>query len=596
MFNIIVKKNEQETDYSYANNIDFNNLNQGLGPIFVLYIVFNLLESRKISIDDIVEINDIALKEKGKGVVGYQRTDKINLLQVLSNFKVTAGVDSLFLLANHVYIKTQKKMSEYFNDLISQYGLSPDCALNLSGKPNSKLKQVYSLKDIEVIAILLARINPFYKNVLSLSKIFYKGKNFIANTYLLDLNKITYFFSFLNVSIAWHQTGINTFTIIISQGIDQVFQQDSVIERILLNQPINLDTIANNKVNTELNKPNVVVNIIGDTYLGEYYTERRRKRKNFFDPLIHGGYDYSFEKIKDFLKDADINLANHEACFIDDNIQSPLKGLKKFILGAKDQPTVDALKKANIHYLSLANNHIADYGDLGVWHSLKTLKQAGIHACGAGMNEVDACKPIRIKINGRVISLYSGYWHRATNQKIFKFYATPSQPGVATLESMLSEAIQYEKKHYPEHMVIVLAHWGVDFLPTQHYQRNIAKQLFNYGADLIVGHGAHTLQSIEQFENKVVLFSIGNGIFNSDGEYDGYPNALPFGIIAQLIFEKDKMALRLLPILSNNRKSMWQPDFVQIEEFKAVQEFYANNEFDYINSTKWPYFFEKNLI
>src|SRR5690606_3193254 len=208
------------------------------------------------------------------------------------------GVDSLFLLANHVYIKTQKKMSEYFNDLILQYGLNQGCALNLSGKSNSKLKQVYSLKDIEVIAILLARINPFYKNVLSLSKIFYKGKNFIANTYLLDLNKITYFFSFLNVSIAWHQTGINTFTIIISQGIDQVFQQDSVIERILLNQPINLDTIANNKVNTELNKPNVVVNIIGDTYLGEYYTERRRKRKNFFDPLIHGGYDYSFEKIK----------------------------------------------------------------------------------------------------------------------------------------------------------------------------------------------------------------------------------------------------------------------------------------------------------
>lgn len=104
------------------------------------------------------------------------------------------------------------------------------------------------------------------------------------------------------------------------------------------------------------------------------------------------------------------------------------------------------------------------------------------------------------------------------------------------------------------------------------------------------------LQSIEQFENKVVLYSIGNGIFNSDGEYNGYPNALPFGIIAQLIFEQDKMVLRLLPILSNNRKSMWQPDFVQIEEFKAVQKFYANNEFDYINTTKWPYYFEKNII
>src|SRR5690606_27717318 len=147
MFNVIVKQNEQETDYSFANNIDFNNLNQGLGPLFVLYIVFDLLESRKISIGDVIEVNDVAMNAKGKGVDGYQRTDIISLLQVLSNFKVTAGVDSLFLLANHVYIKTQKKMSEYFNDLILQYGLNQGCALNLSGKSNSKLKQVYSLKD-----------------------------------------------------------------------------------------------------------------------------------------------------------------------------------------------------------------------------------------------------------------------------------------------------------------------------------------------------------------------------------------------------------------------------------------------------------------
>ncbi|MCP0912094.1 hypothetical protein [Acinetobacter pseudolwoffii] len=104
----------------------------------------------------------------------------------------------------------------------------------------------------------------------------------------------------MNVSIAWHQTSFNTFTIIISQGLNQVFQQDSVIERILLNQP--LDVIANIEINTELNKSNVVMNIIGDTYLGEYYTERRRKRQNSFDPLIHGGYDYSFEKNKRFFK------------------------------------------------------------------------------------------------------------------------------------------------------------------------------------------------------------------------------------------------------------------------------------------------------
>ena len=115
---------------------------------------------------------------------------------------------------------------------------------------------------------------------------------------------------------------------------------------------------------------------------------------------------------------------------------------------------MEALKKANIYFLSLANNHTADYGVQGISHTLEVLNDANIRNFGAGMNEQDACKPLRIQVNNKIISFYSGYWHRATNQKIFKFYATPSEPGVATLESMLTESIQAEKKYYPEHIYI----------------------------------------------------------------------------------------------------------------------------------------------
>lgn len=595
MYNYLIQKNGWVLPHSQPTRVDFSDINEGLGPLLVLYVVYQLLEERKLSFDDVVEITDAALKERGRGVVGYEAHDKVTLLQVLMHYKVTSGVDSLFLLAQHVYAKTHKRMSEYFETIIQQYDLSETSAKNLSGKKNSKYKQHYDLNDVLKIAERFTQLNPFYLDILAQSKISYKAKNFLAPTFLLDQGKTTYFFSFLNISIVWLKQQDDHFSIAIIQGVASTFHQDSIIERLFLDC-IDVDHLVEQpEIAKTINQERIVVNIIGDTYLGEYYTERRRKRK-VFDPLIDKGYDYSFEKLQHFLMDADVNLANHEACLIDKNIKSPLLGLKKFILGANDQPTVQALKKANIHYLCLANNHTADFGAAGITHTINTLKNAEIASVGAGENEFEACKPLRFNFNGRIISFYSGYWHRATNEKIFKFYATPSSSGVATLESILYEAIALEKQKYPEHFVVVLAHWGVDFLPTQQYQKILANRLVAAGTDLILGHGAHTLQSIEKVQDKTVVYSLGNGIFNSDGEYDGYPDALPFGMIAQMIFEHDQLVMRLMPIQSNNRETMWQPNFVQLHEFEQVAEFFKAFNFSNINLTEWPYYFEQKII
>ena len=161
---------------------------------------------------------------------------------------------------------------------------------------------------------------------------------------------------------------------------------------------------------------------------------------------------------------------------------------------------------------------------------------------------------------------------------------------------MLTESIKAEKTFYPDHTIIVLSHWGIDFLPTQNYQKHLANKLIQCGADLIVGHGAHALQSIEEHKGKTVLYSIGNGIFNSDGEYDGYPDAMPFGMIAQLNFDNLNMSLKLLPIDSNNRETMWQPDFVNLEQFAVVQDYYSSFNFDSVNTSEWPFYFEKRII
>lgn len=576
---------------SYQMHLDLNDRNQGAGPFLLLYLVLKLLNERKISFDDIVQMNPSALQERGKGIVGYTENDRVTLLQVLQNYKVTAGTDSLYLLANHILLKTKKKVSQYFKETIETLNLTPNCAVNLSGKANSNFFQHYQLNDIGKIAEKIASINPYYLDILGQSKIVYKAKNYLAETFLLDQKKIIYFFSFFKTAIYWCKKTSDEMQIILVDEVQNSFQRDSLVERALLGQEIEID----NNVDLTFNKNEVVINLIGDTYLGEYYSERRRKRK-VFDPLLDKDYDYSFRKLSPFLHAADLNIANHEACFIDSTIQSPLQGLKKFILGANDQPSLRALKNANIHCLSLANNHTADYGEYGIQHTIKFLTENAMSYFGVGRNELDAARPYRIEVNNRKISFYAGYWHRATNQKIFNFYATPTQAGVSTLESALLESIQKEREVYPEHFIIVLAHWGVDFLPTHSYQRVVANMLVEQGADLIVGHGAHTLQSIERVGRKTVIYSMGNGIFNSDGEFDGYPEALPYGMITQLLFDNTQLTMRLLPLKANNRETLWQPNFTDLNEFKQVLDFYKTYTFDAINETVWPYHMDIKII
>lgn len=75
-----------------------------------------------------------------------------------------------------------------------------------------------------------------------------------------------------------------------------------------------------------------IINILGDTYFGEMYTEKRKSRGQT-DALQQYGYHYSFEKIQPFLGKNDINIANFEAVFSLEN-QSPLKDKKPFVLKA----------------------------------------------------------------------------------------------------------------------------------------------------------------------------------------------------------------------------------------------------------------------
>ena len=96
------------------------------------------------------------------------------------------------------------------------------------------------------------------------------------------------------------------------------------------------------------------------------------------------------------------------------------------------------------------------------------------------------------------------------------------------------------------------------------------------GADVIVGHGPHTIQKIEKYQEKFIIYSVGNGIFNSNGEYEKQ-KALPYGFLTRInILNKE---LQLYPIFTNNLKTFWKPRFVTEDEFIQLKTIYKEDSF-----------------
>ena len=112
----------------------------------------------------------------------------------------------------------------------------------------------------------------------------------------------------------------------------------------------------------------------------------------------------------------------------------------------------------------------------------------------------------------------------------------------------------------------MLAHWGLDYRWTTAGQRAQAKRLSEAGADLIIGSGPHMVGDAARLGESLVVYSIGNAVFNSNGEYQA--RGMPaYGFIVRLLLGHPTPQIQLLPIYTDNKKTFWQPRPVNEAEF-----------------------------
>ncbi len=166
------------------------------------------------------------------------------------------------------------------------------------------------------------------------------------------------------------------------------------------------------------------------------------------------------------------------------------------------------LKSRGVDAVSLANNHAADAGQAGIAEGLAALEKAGIEVIGAGKNEAEACRPLRMERKGVRMAIF-GISCFETGA------AGPDHAGVAVLprhREILEEEFQNARGRGES--IVVMIHWGNEYdAKVEDEQRRWTRWLVARGATTIVGSHPHVIQRDEIHGGAVILYSLGNAVF-----------------------------------------------------------------------------------
>lgn len=317
---------------------------------------------------------------------------------------------------------------------------------------------------------------------------------------------------------------------------------------------------------------------LGDTHFGDNY-QFDPKYSRGVNIIEEYGYDYFFENVKKILLASDISFCNLESPLT--KKLAPVSAKKPYLHWSDPINTTKYLSKYNIKNICLGNNHVFDQDIAGFTETVTSLKDAGMNFFGAGKNSDEAIKPLIIDENGLKLVVFGGFEYRASYDTIYSFYADSVKAGVNELDTFkLNEQISLNRKNFPGAKIIIYPHWGSNYKQVNNRQIAFAHSWINAGADIIIGHGAHTVQEIEKYNGIWIIYNIGNFIFNAPGRYRT-TGAKPYSLMINLVIENDKEKILLYPVYTNNKTNNYQIRKLSGEEFAELEKFLLVGKFEF---------------
>lgn len=238
--------------------------------------------------------------------------------------------------------------------------------------------------------------------------------------------------------------------------------------------------------------------------------------------VVHG--EDPFAEFAPLFARSDINVCNLECVVAEGGDQED----KPYTFLAPTK-SVDVLKRY-FSAVTVANNHSGDFGKEALREELGLLEKAGIGYFGGGRNLEQARRPLVLERRGKRVALlgYNSFPPR-------NFEAGPETPGTAWLiEKQCLAEIQQAKTRLHADIVVPYLHWGREGQSSpQAWQRTLAQQMIDAGADAVIGTHAHAVQTVDLYRGKPIVYSLGNFVF------DYYPvDPLVFtGWVVRLTFD-----------------------------------------------------------
>jgi Bacterial capsule synthesis protein PGA_cap len=254
----------------------------------------------------------------------------------------------------------------------------------------------------------------------------------------------------------------------------------------------------------------------GDVTLGAHYEEwvDGLRSKGQSGPAVDG---WGFSEVQPLFAGADVVLVNLECPFTARGEPIP----KNFNFRARPS-TVQVLIDAGVRAVSLANNHLMDYGPDGVEDTLATLDAAGIAHFGAGRTLAEARKPAIVEVRGLKIAFLGYLILGAKHPEPPAVWATDASAGVAghpsdwtVVELMVREDVAAARKEAD--LVIPFFHWGREGSKgPDAYQLALARAAVEAGAAAVLGSHPHVLHGIEVVGRAPVFYSLANFVFGGN--------------------------------------------------------------------------------
>ncbi len=253
------------------------------------------------------------------------------------------------------------------------------------------------------------------------------------------------------------------------------------------------------------------------------------------------GFQFLFAGIKDLVSNADIAFANLE------NPASyggfPYPGKPPNVTFRADPATLFGLAWAGFDVVSLANNHMNDYGARAVEDTLDYLDLLGISRCGAGRDLAEARSPAILERDGvrfAFLAYAEPIWSVVPASGASTFPgptsaetrlpdSIPADPGtrkapattgvaIASTEDVIADIRSVRESLEPDYLFVSM-HWGDEH---QHIpnasQQALGRAAIDAGATAVLGHHPHVIQTIERYGDGFIVYSMGNLVFDMASE------------------------------------------------------------------------------